>query len=239
MEVRLQKMLSQAGVCSRRQAEKWIEEGRVLINGKKATLGSKADWEKDKILVNGKPVRRSNEVKYIMLYKPRGYVTTMKDEFGRKTVRDLVKNCKVRVLPVGRLDYDSEGLLLLSNDGDFLQRITHPSHEISKQYIVRVRGELENIPRLSEPMEIDERTIQAESVSVLEQDETSAKLRVIIHEGRNRQIRKMCERCGLEARRLKRISIGKIELDSRLKPGQWRELTETEKNYFIENNNKT
>jgi len=235
MEIRLQKMLSQAGVCSRRQAEKWIAEGLVLINGKKASPGSKADREKDKILVNGKPLRWSNEVKYIMLYKPRGYVTTMKDEFGRKTVRDLMKNCKVRVLPVGRLDYDSEGLLLLSNDGDFLQRITHPSHEISKEYIARVRGALENIPQLSEPMEIDERTIQAEAVSVLEQDETSAKLRVVIHEGRNRQIRKMCERCGLEVRRLKRVAIGKIELDSRLKPGQWRELTEKEKNYFIQN----
>lgn len=238
MEARIQKILSQAGVCSRRQAEKWIVEGRVLINGKKATLGSKADREKDKILVNGKPIRRSNEVKYIMLYKPRGYVTTMKDEFGRKTVRDLVTNCKARVLPAGRLDYDSEGLLLLSNDGDFLQQVTHPSHEISKQYIVRVRGALENIPQMSEPMEIDQRTIQAEAVSVLEQDETSAKLRVVIHEGRNRQIRKMCEHCGLIVRRLKRIAIGKIELDSQLKPGQWRELTETEKNYLLQNSVK-
>lgn len=236
MKVRLQKMLSQAGVCSRRQAENWIAEGRVLINGRKATLGSKADWEKDKILVNGKPVRWSGEVKYIMLYKPRGYVTTMRDEFGRKTVRDLVKNCKVRVVPAGRLDYDSEGLLLLSNDGDFLQQIMHPSHEISKQYIVRVRGRLENISQMSEPMEIDGRTIQAEAVSVLEQDENSAKLRIVIHEGRNRQIRKMCEHCGLTVRRLKRVAIGKVELDSRLKPGQWREMTEQEKNYFTGNN---
>ena len=140
MEERLQKLLAQAGLCSRREAERWIDDGRVTVNGKKASVGDKADPRRDKIFVDGKPIGGAEEKVYLMLYKPRGYVTTMKDEHGRKTVADLVRGCGARVVPVGRLDYNSEGLLLLTNDGDLLNALTHPRHEVEKHYEVRVRG---------------------------------------------------------------------------------------------------
>ncbi len=235
MEERLQKILAQAGLCSRREAERWITEGRVTVNGRKAILGDRADTQKDKILVNGRPIGLKEEKKYLMLYKPRGYVTTMKDEHGRKNVGDLVRGCRARVVPAGRLDYNSEGMLLLTNDGELLNRLTHPRHEVEKHYEARVRGRLENIPKLSGPMEIDGYTIRPAEVTVLEQDEQSAKLRLTIHEGRNRQIRKMCDQCGLEVRRLKRVAIGDMPLDPGLKPGQWRELNDEELNYLRAN----
>ncbi|MFR0923442.1 MAG: pseudouridine synthase [Butyricicoccaceae bacterium] len=134
MEERLQKLLAQAGLCSRREAERWIDDGRVTVNGKKASVGDKADPRRDKIFVDGKPIGGAEEKVYLMLYKPRGYVTTMKDEHGRKTVADLVRGCGARVVPVGRLDYNSEGLLLLTNDGDLLNALTHPRHEVEKHY---------------------------------------------------------------------------------------------------------
>ena len=193
MEERLQKLLAQAGLCSRREAERWIDDGRVTVNGKKASVGDKADPRRDKIFVDGKPIGGAEEKVYLMLYKPRGYVTTMKDEHGRKTVADLVRGCGARVVPVGRLDYNSEGLLLLTNDGDLLNALTHPRHEVEKHYEVRVRGNLENIPKLAEPMEIDGYSIRPATVVTIDRDEISAKLRLTIHEGRNRQIRKMCE----------------------------------------------
>ena len=155
MEERLQKILAQAGLCSRREAERWILEGRVTVNGHAASLGDRADLRRDQIHIDGKPIGASEEKKYLMLYKPRGYVTTMKDERGRKTVADLVRGCGARVVPVGRLDYNSEGLLLLTNDGALVNALTHPRHEVEKHYEVRVRGRLDNIPRLSEPMKID------------------------------------------------------------------------------------
>ncbi len=239
MEERLQKILSQSGLCSRREAEKWISEGRVKVNGRRAKLGDRACAQKDRIMVDGRPVGLAEEKKYIMLYKPRGYVTTMKDEHGRKNVAGLVRNCRARVVPVGRLDYNSEGLLLLTNDGELLNALTHPSHEVDKHYEARVRGRLENIPKLSAPMEIDGYTIRPAVVTVLEQDELSAKLSITIHEGRNRQIRKMCEQCGLEVRRLKRVAVGEMPLDPGLKPGHWRELTPEELNYLRQNCAKT
>ena len=234
MEERLQKILAQAGLCSRREAEKWMLDGRVTVNGRAASPGDRADLKRDKVLVDGKPIGMAEEKRYLMLYKPRGYVSTRKDERGRKTVADLVRDCKARVVPVGRLDYNSEGLLLLTNDGDLVHALTHPRHEVEKHYEVRVRGRLDNIPRLSEPMEIDGYRIRPATVTVLEQDEQSAKLRLTIHEGRNRQIRKMCEQCGLEVRRLKRVAVGALSLDPRLKSGAWRDLTADELAYLQE-----
>lgn len=234
MEERLQKILAQAGLCSRREAEKWIVDGRVTVNGRTAALGDRADMQRDRICVNGRPIGASEEKKYLMLYKPRGYVTTLKDERGRKTVKDLVRGCGARVVPVGRLDYNSEGLLLLTNDGALVNALTHPRHEMEKHYEVRVRGRLDNIPRLAEPMKIDGYAIQPAQIVVLEQDEQSAKLRLTIHEGRNRQIRKMCEQCGLEVRRLKRVAVGDLMLDPSLKSGAWRELLPQEVAYLQE-----
>ena len=155
MDERLQKILAQAGLCSRREAEKWITDGRVTVNGHPASLGDRADARRDHIEIDGRPIGMSEEKKYLMLYKPRGYVSTLKDERGRKTVADLTRGCGVRVVPVGRLDYNSEGLLLLTNDGDLVNALTHPRHEVDKHYEVRVRGRLDNISRLSQPMEID------------------------------------------------------------------------------------
>ena len=234
MEERLQKILAQAGLCSRREAEKWILDGRVTVNGRPASLGDRADLRRDQIQVDGRPLGASEEKKYLMLYKPRGYVTTMKDERGRKTVVDLVRGCGARVVPVGRLDYNSEGLLLLTNDGELVNALTHPRHNVDKHYEVRVRGRQDNIPRLSEPMRIDGYAIRPAEVVILEKDEQSAKLRLTIHEGRNRQIRKMCDQCGLEVRRLKRVAVGELPLDPKLKSGAWRELTDKELAYLQE-----
>ena len=234
MEERLQKILAQAGLCSRREAEKWMLDGRVTVNGRAASPGDRADLKRDKVLVDGKPIGMAEEKRYLMLYKPRGYVSTRKDERGRKTVADLVRDCKARVVPVGRLDYTSEGLLLLTNDGELVHALTHPRHEVEKHYEVRVRGRLDNLAKLSEPMEIDGYRIRPATVTVLEQDEQSAKLRLTIHEGRNRQIRKMCEQCGLEVRRLKRVAVGALPLDPRLKSGAWRDLTADELAYLQE-----
>ena len=231
MEERLQKLLAQAGVCSRREAERWIGGGRVTVNGKKASVGDKADPRRDKIFVDGKPIGGAEEKVYLMLYKPRGYVTTMKDEHGRKTVADLVRGCGARVVPVGRLDYNSEGLLLLTNDGDLVNGLTHPRHEVEKHYEVRVRGNMDNIPRLSEPMELDGYAIRPAGVVIMERGEDSAKIRMTIHEGRNRQIRRMCQQRGYRLRRLKRVAMGRLSLGD-LPPGKWRHLTASEVAYL-------
>mgnify|MGYP001142921740 CR=1 FL=1 len=232
MEERLQKLLSAAGVCSRRTAETYLIAGRVTVNGQTAHLGQRADPDRDEILVDGHPLAPRAEAVYILLNKPRGYVSTLSDERGRRTVAELVADCGSRVYPVGRLDLDSEGLLLLTNDGDLLNALTHPRHEVEKHYEVRVRGNLENIPKLAEPMEIDGYSIRPATVVTIDRDEISAKLRLTIHEGRNRQIRKMCEKCGLEVRRLKRVAMGTMPLDPHLKSGAWRELTNDEIAYL-------
>ena len=232
MQQRLQKCISEAGVASRRAAETMISAGRVTVNGRTAQLGAQADPETDVICIDGRPLPSRAPKRYIMLNKPRGYVTTMKDEHGRKTVADLVRGCGARVVPVGRLDYNSEGLLLLTNDGDLLNALTHPRHEVEKHYEVRVRGNLDNISKLAEPMEIDGYSIRPATVVTIDRDEISAKLRLTIHEGRNRQIRKMCEKCGLEVRRLKRVAMGTMPLDPHLKSGAWRELTNDEIAYL-------
>lgn len=234
MKERIQKILAQAGLCSRRAAEEMIRAGRVTVNGRKAGLGDSADPARDKLAVDGKPVRGMEEKVYLMLNKPRGYVSTMKDENGRKTVAQLVADCGARVYPVGRLDYDSEGLLLMTNDGALTLHLTHPSHEADKTYLVSVRGDLRRVPELSEPMEIDGYTIHPANVFIRDQDETGAHLELTIHEGRNRQVRKMCEQCGLHVRRLKRLSIGGVQLDPALASGKWRRLTEEEINLLKE-----
>ena len=233
MKERIQKLMAQAGLCSRRAAEQIIRAGGVTVNGRPASLGDTADPARDKILVHGKPLRRAEEKVYLMLNKPRGYVSTLKDERGRKTVRQLVAGCHARVYPVGRLDADSEGLLLMTNDGDLTLSLTHPSHEAGKTYLVSVLGDLARLPELEQPMDIDGYTVRPAKVYIRDQaSPTEAHIEMTIHEGRNRQIRKMCEKCGLDVRRLKRVAVGELHLDPKLAPGKWRMLTPEEIAYL-------
>jgi len=229
MKERLQKILSGRGVASRRAAEEMIQEGRVRVNGAVALLGSTADPEQDEILVDGKPLPKPQENVYIMLNKPRGYVTTLSDEKGRKNVAELVADCGVRVYPVGRLDMDSEGLLLLTNDGKFANAMMHPNQEVQKTYQVWVKGYHEGCAGLlARPITLDGYQIRPPKVKLIRADGDKAKFMVIIHEGRNRQIRRMCEAAGMEVNRLRRVREGSLELGD-LKPGTWRYLTEEEK----------
>ncbi|MDO5546973.1 MAG: pseudouridine synthase [Eubacteriales bacterium] len=226
MEQRLQKILSGAGICSRRAAERLLEEGRVTVNGRTAQLGEKADPECDEIIVDGRRIGGHERTMTIMLNKPAGVVTTMHDERGRRSVADLVQQCPVRVLPVGRLDQYSEGLLLLSNDGELIHQLTHPRHEITKWYEVTVRGDERGIPRLAQPMVIEGYRIRPAEVKTRNRlDNGDWVLSIGIHEGRNRQIRRMCAQCGLRVIRLKRVAEGGLTLDPGLAPGKWRELT--------------
>lgn len=229
-EERLQKFLSECSVASRRKSEQLILEGRVYVNGKKAALGDKVNPQKDVVTVNGKKVSQVKEKYYIMLNKPRGYVTTMSDELGRKCVKELVEDVGAVVYPIGRLDRDSEGLLLLTNDGEFANHIMHPSKHISKTYRVTVRSSVsaEQIEKLSDgAIVIDEREVLPAEIHVLEKNETRSVLQMTIFEGRNRQIRKMCEAVGLEVARLKRTAVGSVKLGM-LRTGDWRELSEDE-----------
>lgn len=231
--MRLQKFLALSGVASRRNSEKLIADGHVAVNGKVITeMGVQVDESADVVTVDGKVCKIQEEKHYLAYNKPMGEVTTVADPEGRPTVMDKFRDYPVRLYPVGRLDYDSEGLLLLTNDGDLLNALTHPRHEVEKHYEVRVRGNLDNISKLAEPMEIDGYSIRPATVVTIDRDEISAKLRLTIHEGRNRQIRKMCEKCGLEVRRLKRVAMGTMPLDPHLKSGAWRELTNDEIAYL-------
>ena len=226
MKERLQKLLSAAGVCSRRAAEGYITAGRVTVNGETALLGQQADPETDDIRVDGVPLGREPEAVYLMLNKPRGYVTTVSDEQGRKTVMDLLTGVSTRVYPVGRLDRDSEGLLLLTNDGALTHR--HPSHEVSKEYRVTVSGPVEHAAeRLSRIRDVVGLPIRPAEVRELSRKGNRAELSVIIHEGRNRQIRRMCAQCELEVLRLQRVREHCLELGA-LPLGQWRYLTAEE-----------
>lgn len=232
MEERLQKLLSAAGICSRRKAEEYITAGRVTVNGQPAQLGDRADPSRDVIALNGQPIsfQGKKNATVLMLYKPRGVVTTLSDERGRKTVADLIKTCPVRVWPVGRLDMDSEGLLLLTDDGDLTNALTHPRHGIEKEYLVWVNGFApEAMKTLSHPMTLDGQRLRPAKVRTVRQERDQALLSVTIHEGKNRQIRRMCAACGMTVARLKRIREGNLTLDRTLAPGQWRELTETER----------
>ncbi|MDO4316031.1 MAG: pseudouridine synthase, partial [Oscillospiraceae bacterium] len=224
MEERLQKLLSAAGVCSRRAAEGYITAGRVTVNGETAELGRRADPERDEILVDGKPLPPRAEPVYLLLNKPRGYVTTLADEKGRRTAADLTADCGARVYPVGRLDLDSEGLLLMTNDGELMQRLLHPSHEVSKTYHVSVYGPVAGAAeRLSAVTDLEGEPIRPARVEVLRQAGRTAELAVTIHEGKNRQIRRMCAACGLTVKRLRRVREHTLELGD-LPVGKWRRL---------------
>ena len=228
MAERLQKILSARGVASRRTAETWIQQGRVTVNGIPARLGDTADPEQDEILLDGKPLPRGREPVYILLNKPRGYVTTLSDEQGRPNAAQLVADCGVRVYPVGRLDMDSEGLLLFTNDGAFANALMHPKHQVKKTYDVWVTGYVPGAEiRLARPIELDGYTIRKPEVKLLKAEGNRARLRVTIHEGRNRQIRRMCQAAGMTVTRLRRIREGSLSLGD-LAPGAWRYLTREE-----------
>lgn len=228
MQERLQKIISARGVASRRKAEEMIVSGRVSVNGTVAALGQLADGATDDIRIDGKPLPKALNHVYIMLHKPRGFVTTLSDEKGRRTVAELVADCGARVYPAGRLDMDSEGLLLLTSDGDFANKLMHPKHGVDKTYHVFVEHySPEKLQKLQKPVTLDGYTIQKPGVQLLGAKGTTAKLSVTIHEGRNRQVRRMCDMAGLHVTRLIRVREGSILLGD-LPKGKWRYLTEDE-----------
>lgn len=224
MKERLQKILSTCGVCSRRTAEEYLRQGRVTVNGVVAVLGDQADMESDSIALDGVPVTAGNRRTYLMLNKPRGYVTTLSDEKGRRTVADLV-DCGTRVWPVGRLDMDSEGLLLLTDDGELTNKLIHPKHEVEKEYLAWVTGEItpDVLKQLSKSMILDGQKLRPAKV----ERRGECLLSITIHEGKNRQVRRMCSAVGLNVTRLKRIREGVLQLGE-LPLGKWRMLTEEE-----------
>lgn len=223
-------MIADCGFCSRRKAEELISNGRVKLNGHPVKLGDKCGF-KDIITIDGERIYmpRKKNLLYLMMNKPRGYVTTVSDELDRRCVMDLLDGVEERVYPIGRLDRNSEGLLLFTNDGDFANSIMHPSRHISKTYRVTVRPDIsdEQLVQLSEGVDIDGKKTLPASVIVKEKEQGRVVLLITIKEGRNRQIRRMCEAVGLEVARLRRISIGPVKLGM-LKPGTWRELTAEE-----------
>ncbi len=228
MTERLQKILSGRGVASRRAAEKMITDGRITVNGRVALLGESADPNADEILLDGSALPSVSEYVYIMLHKPRGYVTTVSDDRGRKTVMELVADCPARVYPVGRLDMDSVGLLLLTNDGNFANAMMHPSRKVDKTYEVWVVGyHNAALSLLSRPITLDGYAISKPEIKLLWEDSGKAKLLITIHEGRNRQIRRMCEAADMRVTRLRRVSEGKLKLGD-LPLGKWRYLTKEE-----------
>ena len=230
-KTRIQKVLSENGILSRRKAEEYVAQGRITVNGRRAETGAAVDPERDVIAIDGVRLELSSRVRkvYILLNKPRGYVTTLNDELGRRCVAELVEDALEHVYPVGRLDKDSEGALILTNDGDFANLIMHPSHHVSKTYRVTVRPGVseDQLIRLSSGIEIDGKMTAPAQVDVIEKKPDRAVIQIVIHEGRNRQVRKMCEAVGLEVARLKRNSVGPIRLGM-LQPGKWRELTPQE-----------
>ncbi len=228
-EVRLQKFLAESGVASRRKSEELIDQGKVKVNGRVAMIGDKIDPKKDTVTVNGKKIVKTKTFTYIVLHKPRGFITTMSDEMDRKCVAELIKDVPGRVYPVGRLDRDSEGMLLFTNDGAFANAMTHPTKHVPKTYRVTVRPSIteEQITALTQGVIIDDRKTAPAEVRVITKEEGRVVLEIILYEGRNRQIRKMCEEVGLEVARLKRTAIGSIKLGM-LKQGAWRNLTDDE-----------
>lgn len=221
---RIQKILAQAGIASRRKAEELITEGRVTVNGKIAILGMKADIEKDYIKVDGKLLRPERKI-YLIFNKPRGVVTSLYDPEGRLTIKDFIKDIKLRVFPVGRLDYDSEGLLLITNDGDFAHSILHPSKKISKTYLVKIKGipTEEKLQTLRKGVRLEEGLTAPAKVVKIRESDKNCWLQITIYEGKKRQVRRMLEKIGHPVLRLKRIAIGNLKLGS-LKPGQFRYL---------------
>ena len=236
-EIRLQKYLAEAGVASRRKCEEFIQQGRVKINGNVATLGEKVNPEIDKVEFDNKEIGKIEEHVYILLNKPIGYVTTAKEQFGRDSVLDLVK-VKQRIVPVGRLDMYTSGALLLSNDGDFIYKVTHPKHEVDKTYTVTLKGIVtnEDVQKLKNGVEIEDYVTKPAQVKILKTDEEKniSRLAITIHEGKNRQVRKMCEAIGKKVQALHRTKIGNIEVKE-LKLGTWRYLRPDEVEYLIKN----
>lgn len=236
-EIRLQKYLAEAGVASRRKCEEFIQKGRVKINGNVATLGEKVNPEIDKVEFDNKEIGKIEEHVYILLNKPIGYVTTAKEQFGRDSVLDLVK-VKQRIVPVGRLDMYTSGALLLSNDGDFIYKVTHPKHEVDKTYTVTLKGIVtnEDVQKLKNGVEIEGYVTKPAQVKILKTDEEKniSRLAITIHEGKNRQVRKMCEAIGKKVQALHRTKIGNIEVKE-LKLGTWRYLRPDEVEYLIKN----
>lgn len=226
-KIRVQKIIADAGIASRRKAEELIARGAVTVNGRKVKLGDKADPYKDRITVAGREIvlNKNSKKYYIMLHKPRGFITTMSDEGGRKCVAELVDDIPARVFPVGRLDKDSEGLLLMTNDGDFANMICHPSTHFAKTYRVTVRPRIseEQLTALTTGVLVDGRMSSPAGIHVVKSEQDRTVLEIILEEGRNRQIRKMCEAVNLEVARLKRIAVGPVRLGM-LQPGEWREL---------------
>lgn len=232
--VRLQKLLSAAGIASRRAAEVLIEQGRVSVNGETVReLGTRADPERDEVRVDGRLVKRASRTRYLLLNKPRGYLTTRSDPHGRRTVLDLLQGVREYVYPVGRLDAESEGLLILTNDGELAARLTHPRHAVAREYEVRVRGvpDAHVLTRLARGITIEGRRTAPADVKLVRRHHApsgeQALLRLTLREGRNRQVRKMCEGVGHRVVRLRRVRIGPIR-DATLKPGEWRDLTAKE-----------
>lgn len=229
-EERLQKLISAAGLMSRRAAEELIEQGKVKVNGYTARLGDKADLAYDEVSVDGKKLENQSSKRiYVMLNKPRGYVTTLSDDKSRPLVTDLLKDLDARVYPVGRLDMNSEGLLIFTNDGEFANRVMHPSHELTKTYRVYVGGEeiRRKLELLKQPIWIDGKMTTPAKVEMLEDNGNNAVIQVIIKEGRNRQVRRLCENAGLKVKNLTRTAEGPVQLGS-LKSGAWRHLTADE-----------
>lgn len=228
-KVRLQKYLAECGVASRRKSEELIDAGKVRVNGQVASIGDKVNPKKDTVTVNGKKIIKQKNYTYILLHKPRGFITTMKDEMDRKCVAELIKDVPGRVFPVGRLDRDSEGMLLFTNDGEFANAMTHPTKHVPKTYRVTVRPSVseEQVTALTTGIIIDDRKTAPAEVRIVTREENRVVLEIILYEGRNRQIRKMCEEVGLEVARLKRTAIGSIKLGM-LKQGAWRHLSEEE-----------
>ncbi|WP_099204306.1 pseudouridine synthase [Scatolibacter rhodanostii] len=227
-QIRLQKVLAECGVASRRKSEELIITKRVRVNGKLAEIGDKVT-KKDVITVDGEAIQAVKEKVYLALHKPRGFVTTMQDEKGRKCVASLVENLPGRIYPVGRLDKDSEGLLLMTNDGDFANKIMHPANHIPKTYRVTVRPSIneDQLNKIATGIMIDNQMTLPAKVKVLQEEPGRVVLEIVLHEGRNREIRKMCEAIGLEVARLKRITVGPVRLGM-LQQGSYRELTKEE-----------
>jgi 23S rRNA pseudouridine2605 synthase len=226
MRERLQKLIAAAGLCSRRQAEVWIAAGRVTVNGRVAGLGDQADPLGDRVEIDGKPLRAPERHYYVLLYKPAGYVTTLSDPEGRPVVTDLLREIPARLYPVGRLDYNTEGLLLLTNDGALTNHLAHPRHEVEKTYLVRVRGHLtdDDRSRLQSGVVLDDGPTAPARVEKVRRSGQHTWFEITIHEGRNRQVRRMCEALGYPVSRLKRIRLAFLDL-GRLAPGEYRHLT--------------
>lgn len=232
-DIRIQKFISDCGVMSRRKAEEEIKAGKIFVNGRPAEIGQKISATDDVVTYMGKLVEKTDKKYYLMLNKPRGYVATLSDEKGRRCVADLVKDINCRVYPIGRLDYNSEGVLLMTNDGEIANRLIHPKSNVEKVYHVRIKGKAtrEQLEALNKSMVIEGYRIRPCNVTVEDDSTENQLLRFVLHEGRNRQIRRMCEQVGLFITRLKRVSVGKIYLGG-LSSGKWRLLTKQEIDYL-------